>query len=44
MLWIVWGTALGAATYAYYLRRRTTCTRCHRGEPAADLLTLEPVQ
>jgi hypothetical protein len=44
MLWIVWGTALGAATYAYYLRRRTTCTRCHRGEPAKDLLTPEPVR
>jgi hypothetical protein len=30
ILWIVWGVALGAATYAYYLRRRTTCARCGR--------------
>ncbi|TDW15569.1 NYN domain-containing protein [Kribbella kalugense] len=30
-LWVVWGAALGAATYAYYLRRRTTCARCGRG-------------
>jgi hypothetical protein len=30
ILWIVWGAALGAATYAYYLRRRTTCRRCGR--------------
>ncbi|ADB34609.1 hypothetical protein Kfla_5603 [Kribbella flavida DSM 17836] len=38
VLWIVWGAALGAATYAYYLRRRGTCARCHRGETARDLL------
>jgi hypothetical protein len=31
ILWIVWGAALGTATYAYYLRRRTTCARCGRG-------------
>ncbi|NIK57070.1 putative membrane channel-forming protein YqfA (hemolysin III family) [Kribbella shirazensis] len=31
VLWTVWGTALGVATYAYYLRRRTTCSRCGRG-------------
>jgi hypothetical protein len=31
ILWTVWGAALGAATYAYYLRRRTPCTRCGRG-------------
>ncbi|MFG2846329.1 NYN domain-containing protein [Kitasatospora sp. NPDC048296] len=31
MLWIVWGAALGAATFAYYLRRRGTCGYCHRG-------------
>jgi hypothetical protein len=31
ILWTVWGTALGIATYAYYLRRRTTCSRCGRG-------------
>lgn len=38
MLWVVWGTALGAATYAYYLRRRTTCRRCGRGNAAAGVL------
>ncbi|TDU91442.1 hypothetical protein EV138_5048 [Kribbella voronezhensis] len=37
-LWVVWGAALGAATYAYYLRRRTTCRRCGRGSPAAAVL------
>jgi hypothetical protein len=38
-LWVVWGVALGAATYAYYLRRRTTCRRCGRGTPEAAVLT-----
>ena len=28
LLWIIWGAALGAAAYAYYLRRRPTCHRC----------------
>jgi hypothetical protein len=28
MLWVVWGGALGAAAYAYYLRRRSECRRC----------------
>ena len=31
ILWVAWGAALGTATYAYYLRRRTTCARCGRG-------------
>lgn len=31
VLWTVWGAALGVATYAYYLRRRTACARCGRG-------------
>lgn len=31
MLWPLWGPALAAATYAYYLRRRTTCRYCGRG-------------
>jgi hypothetical protein len=39
VLWVGWGTALGVAAYAYYLRRRSTCARCGRGEPARDLLT-----
>jgi hypothetical protein len=35
ILWLVWGVALGAATIAYYLRRRGTCRRCGRGAGAA---------
>jgi hypothetical protein len=31
VLWVLWGAGLGAATYAYYLRRRTSCRRCGRG-------------
>ncbi|MFF2148852.1 NYN domain-containing protein [Kitasatospora sp. NPDC058190] len=31
IFWILWGAALGAATYAYYLRRRGECKYCHRG-------------
>ncbi|MDG4779368.1 hypothetical protein O7614_06880 [Micromonospora sp. WMMD961] len=31
LLWPLWGVALGAATYAYHLRRRGTCRRCDRG-------------
>ncbi|MCX5584966.1 NYN domain-containing protein [Streptomyces erythrochromogenes] len=31
MLWVVWGAALGAATLAYYLRRRGTCGYCAQG-------------
>lgn len=37
-LWVVWGAALGAATYAYYLRRRTTCRRCGRGPAESAVL------
>jgi hypothetical protein len=29
-LWIVWGPLLGAATLAYYLKRRGSCDRCGR--------------
>jgi hypothetical protein len=28
VLWILWGVALGAATYLYYLRRRGACRSC----------------
>ncbi|THV40232.1 NYN domain-containing protein [Glycomyces buryatensis] len=38
MLWPLWGPALGAATYAYYLRRRTPCRHCGQGEHASSLL------
>ncbi|MGA8117386.1 MAG: hypothetical protein WCA46_27435 [Actinocatenispora sp.] len=31
MLWTVWGVALGAATFAYHLRRRGECRWCGRG-------------
>jgi hypothetical protein len=31
LLWPVWGVALGAATLAYYYRRRDTCKHCGRG-------------
>ncbi|GAA4842561.1 hypothetical protein GCM10023221_20690 [Luteimicrobium xylanilyticum] len=30
-LWPAWSVLLGAATYAYWLRRRGTCQVCHRG-------------
>jgi hypothetical protein len=33
LLWPLWGLTLGAATYAYYLRRRGACPRCGRGHP-----------
>ncbi|MDH6127476.1 NYN domain-containing protein [Kitasatospora sp. GP82] len=39
ILWIVWGAALGAATLAYHLRRRSTCRQCGRGAA-----TVEPVR
>lgn len=31
LLWPLWGLALGAATFAYYLRRRGPCVECGRG-------------
>jgi hypothetical protein len=31
LLWPLWGAALGAATLAYYLRRRGACASCGRG-------------
>lgn len=31
LLWPLWGVALGAATLAYYYRRRGTCRHCGRG-------------
>jgi hypothetical protein len=31
-LWPVWGLALGAATYAYHLRRRGACRACGRDD------------
>ncbi|MFI9719867.1 NYN domain-containing protein [Streptomyces sp. NPDC052396] len=37
MFWIVWGAALGAATLAYYLRRRGTCGYCGGGRAPEEL-------
>jgi hypothetical protein len=31
LLWPLWGAALGAATLAYYYRRRSKCKHCGRG-------------
>ncbi len=31
LLWPLWGVALGAATLAYYYRRRGKCKHCGRG-------------
>jgi hypothetical protein len=31
LLWPLWGVALGAATLAYYYRRRGKCRHCGRG-------------
>ncbi|MFD4020189.1 NYN domain-containing protein [Streptomyces sindenensis] len=31
IFWVLWGAALGAATFSYYLRRRTQCKYCHQG-------------
>ena len=33
LLWPLWGVALGAATLAYYYRRRGPCTRCGYAQP-----------
>jgi hypothetical protein len=32
LLWPLWAVALGAATLAYYLRRRAACTHCLRAD------------
>lgn len=36
MLWVVWGAALGVATYAYYLRRRPPCAHCDYAASSAS--------
>ena len=38
-LWPLWGPALGAATLAYYLRRRSACGDCGRGRAAKVLVS-----
>ncbi|GAA2708362.1 hypothetical protein [Actinoplanes palleronii] len=38
-LWPLWGAALGAAAWAYHLRRRPACTVCDKGiDPVAGLV------
>ncbi|MEU4623805.1 hypothetical protein AB0G04_28015 [Actinoplanes sp. NPDC023801] len=41
LLWPLWSVALGAATYAYHLRRRPPCTRCegHGNDDVPGLFT-----
>jgi hypothetical protein len=34
VLWPLWSVALAAATLAYHLRRRGSCSTCGRGDPA----------
>lgn len=36
LLWPVWGTVLGAATLAYYYRRRDQCRHCHRSSARGE--------
>jgi hypothetical protein len=36
VLWPLWSVALGAATYAYHLRRRPPCPRCGRSRMPLD--------
>jgi hypothetical protein len=36
LLWPLWSVALGAATYAYHLRRRRACPRCVRPGGSAE--------
>ncbi|GIE31532.1 hypothetical protein Ait01nite_045770 [Actinoplanes italicus] len=36
LLWPLWSVALGAATYAYHLRRRPPCPRCGRTRTPLD--------
>ncbi|MGX6603791.1 hypothetical protein ACWKSP_16840 [Micromonosporaceae bacterium Da 78-11] len=38
LLWPLWGPALGAAAFAYHLRRRSACVRCGRGDPARGVV------
>ncbi|WP_224277636.1 hypothetical protein [Streptomyces sp. LS1784] len=32
MFWLLWGAALGIATYSYHLRRRGGCRYCGQGQ------------
>ncbi|MFE5586027.1 NYN domain-containing protein [Kitasatospora sp. NPDC056531] len=37
IFWMVWGAALGIATYSYYLRRRGGCRYCGQGQHLSTL-------
>ncbi|MCO8270054.1 hypothetical protein M1L60_05540 [Actinoplanes sp. TRM 88003] len=39
LTWPFWSLSLGAATLAYYLRRRPACTNCGRGHRPAGLVS-----
>jgi hypothetical protein len=41
LLWPLWGVALGAATVAYYLRRRGECPHCGLGAPTGPVAEAE---
>ncbi|WP_051772229.1 hypothetical protein [Saccharothrix sp. NRRL B-16314] len=41
LLWPLWGLALGAATVAYYLRRRGECPHCGLGAPSGPVVEAE---
>ena len=41
MFWPLWGAALAAATYAYWLRRRGRCQSCGQDPSQSDLERLE---
>ncbi|CAN5231729.1 hypothetical protein BH20ACT22_BH20ACT22_02080 [soil metagenome] len=41
MFWPLWGAALAAATYAYWLRRRGRCHSCGQDPSQSDLERLE---
>jgi hypothetical protein len=38
LTWPLWSVALGAATLAYYLRRRPACEMCGSGDPSPGVV------
>ena len=44
ILWFGWAVGLAMATYAYHLRRRSTCRRCGRGEAPRSVGELDTPQ
>jgi hypothetical protein len=43
-LWPLWGAGLGAASLAYYLRRRAACAACGRGAPDQGLVPAQAAE